>query len=678
MQSRDLETTEETEVNGDFFGILSSFILAKFFGGRLNVLYSCVKVGEKKFKTRRTGLIGTFVRTLTQPEKYTRGTCRKLCPDLCACFSDGYDKKLLLRTCECKGSGVVCGKNALCASNKCVCKEGFTGNGLTCCGASLLDQFLCSAPDNPSPSPAPSPSTDGKPGFTPDVTPPELLGIRALTPMFFETSIPNKPAKFNMTLVMSDDGSGCCSRIFARARSDAPFVYTLIQTISPPNIVRGRLEYNVTFRWPVFQQQEWNATYALYIELSDANYNLAKFNSTELARLGFPSQLQVWAIRDTSAPRLLDFKALSPTKVVFQPVTTQAAFSAKAKVDLQIVAQDDLSDLSYVRVKAQLPNGRIYEARANAPLQSARAPVTFNLTLNFEFGERNFSWVADLSVTIVDQFNNQVEIGKNELANRSLLNALELVLIPTPTRLLDFKALSPTRVVFQRVTTQAVFTTKAKVDLQVVAQDDVFDLSYVRVKAQLSNGRIFEARANAPLQSARAPVTFNVTLNFEFGERNFSFVADLSVTLVDQFNNQVEIGKNELANRLFPNALELVLIATPPELVNFTVTPLVLNYTRTVRMRFVVKHGTYRFSIGTGDFSRSTAIAYQYAFLGTAPSSTLNISEYSPFVIMSFSEVPLTIFKMSIMLSDVYGLKRAYSSEELMALGFPGNVTILA
>jgi hypothetical protein len=256
-----------------------------------------------------------------------------------------------------------------------------------------------------------------------------------------------------------------------------------------------------------------------------------------------------------------------------------------------------------------------------------------------------------------------------------LLNALELVLIPTPTRLLDFRALSPTKVVFQP-TTQEV--TKAKVDLQVVAQDDVFDLSYVRVKAQLSNGRIFEARANAPLQSARPPVTFNVTLNFEFGERNFSFVADLSVTLVDQFNNQVEIGKNELANRLLPNALELVLIATPPELANFTVTPSVFNYSRSGVVRMVVKRGAYPVSLCTVDFFKGTTRANQVAFPGTAPSNALNTSEYSKPVVFLFSELPMTIFKMSIVLLDVYGLKRAYSSEELMALGFPGNVTILA
>jgi hypothetical protein len=44
---------------------------------------------------------------------------------------------------------------------------------------------------------------------------------------------------------------------------------------------------------------------------------------------------------------------------------------------------------------------------------------------------------------------------------------------------------------------------------------------------------------------------------------------------------------------------------------------------------------------------------------------------------MGISKGPMTIFKIGIVLIDVYGLKQVYSLEELMALGFPGNVTIL-
>jgi hypothetical protein len=140
----------------------------------------------------------------------------------------------------------------------------------------------------------------------------------------------------------------------------------------------------------------------------------------------FPSVIKVVnnAPKDTEPPKLLNFKAITPTKMDLSSGPTSVTF--------QVVVQDDIAGFEFGEVSAVQPSanpkflrcpGRSTQFGRNLPPNGGK-PLTFNVTVDLDGCEAN-TYV--LGITLVDTVRNRDYIDNNKLATRGFVANVTLV-----------------------------------------------------------------------------------------------------------------------------------------------------------------------------------------------------------------------------------------------------------
>jgi hypothetical protein len=150
----------------------------------------------------------------------------------------------------------------------------------------------------------------------------------------------------------------------------------------------------------------------------------------------------------------------------------------------------------------------------------------------------------------------------------------------------------------------------------------------------------------------------------------------LTLTLFDSYNNMIQIPRSDLTSRSLLSSLEFVSTPKLPELLNLTITATKINEICTLETTIVVQRGAFAVVRGSIMFTNGQA-SYSSAFAPINPQNTLNVSQYTASTKVSQSDASQT-FQFHVVLSDDFSNARSFSSNELIASGFPGSVKVPA
>jgi Bacterial Ig-like domain len=251
---------------------------------------------------------------------------------------------------------------------------------------------------------------------------------------------------------------------------------------------------------------------------------------------------------DTAPPELVDLIALNSTTV---DVTYQ-----NAAIAMYVVVQDILSGFDSGYVAVYDSEESIFLASDSFALIKpiAATPITFSLTLTFQSTTPSGNYT--LEVYLVDAVGNEIDIPADSLLKKSLPAYVEVVNLNsesdrTPPKLLNFTAVSPTRI--------NVTSDENVVDFALVVRDETSSTISGTVGANFydsdtDDSSFFDTSFTTFVPNIGEPVQLTVRLPIpEFVQpANYS----LLVSLFDS-KNFVYIQSDELARNGFTNALEL-------------------------------------------------------------------------------------------------------------------------
>jgi hypothetical protein len=226
-----------------------------------------------------------------------------------------------------------------------------------------------------------------------DTTAPILTAF-SFTPTSINTA--SAPATVQASFSATDDLSGIQAIAVTWFNPNQSVWYGNTATFNGPLQTSG----TVSVTLPQFSQ---SGIWTPDVELVDMAGNMRLLSSSEIAALGFPTQLTVASVADVTAPILTAF-SFTPTSVVTAsaPATVQASFSAT----------DDLSGIQAIAVTWFNPNQSVWygnTATFNGPLHTSG---TVSVTLP-QFSQSG-TWTPE--VELVDMVGNMRLLSSSEIA----------------------------------------------------------------------------------------------------------------------------------------------------------------------------------------------------------------------------------------------------------------------
>ena len=241
----------------------------------------------------------------------------------------------------------------------------------------------------------------------PDITPPELLSLTALSPLTIDTS--ESDQSVSLQVEFQDDLSGIeYAYVSAYFEDESGWNSAGEWCYMEGGPVAGvPVSCDVEL---VFEQNFRNGNYSLSVILYDAVDNSGSYDAEDLEALGFPSYVTVEnGNPDITPPELLSLTALSP-------LTIDTSESDQS-VSLQVEFQDDLSGIEYAYVSAYFEDESGWNSAGEwcymegGPV--AGVPVSCDVELVFEqyFRDGNYS----LSVILYDAVDNSGSYDAEDL-----------------------------------------------------------------------------------------------------------------------------------------------------------------------------------------------------------------------------------------------------------------------
>jgi hypothetical protein len=371
-----------------------------------------------------------------------------------------------------------------------------------------------------------------------DDTAPQLVRIRAISPLTVNVSA--GPATFKFELTAKDDLSGFKEAEVSFKYEDVDggsvesfetFPDSTLDTSGKP------VAMNITWE---FDARTPTGKHELQITLSDEANNKVTFDSEDLSRLGYPSEVNVVNTNtDFEAPELIDVKALSPTTV---DVSREAG-----EVKIQVTVRDDGVGFKLGSVSIVEPENFVNISVAEFSITpTADVALTFNLTLPIPRYLQSGSY--DIAITLIDAVSNEF-YPFDSTAELFSIDVINSGTVDTePPELLDFTLLTPTTVdPLTKVTTMT---------FQVEASDELSGMRLVVVS--LEGPQYYEiVEVIGKTAVTGKPWTVNATFVFK---ENFAWSDEykFDVYLFDDVANLVYITSDELAELGFVSTLPLV------------------------------------------------------------------------------------------------------------------------
>jgi hypothetical protein len=388
------------------------------------------------FQTVSTSRLSGFFRLLSggkEPSSDMKGACNDMCKDLCpvSCY-----KSFKIEGSKCTCNDFKCSGNAICnGSDKCQCKNGFNGNGFTCCdtsaGSALVGATCVFSPIAPPSVPiapvAPAPKSPmaptNKPVLAPrapvngrlDLLPPKLLQFSASSSTSVDVS--SADAKIDFEITLQDDRSGLAQvYVTAFTKYQNPFVD--ISSFPPADGKPVQLKFSM----PISKYIP-SGFWPLYVYAVDVAGNELELDGRMLADLNYPYDIEVINSKgnnDTAPPKLLNLVASTPLTVNSTRNTTD--------ILLQLTVQDDFSGVNGVNLQASgpsfVPVSTLFDGDRSVAFTSG-VPLLANVTVTIRQGTvpGNYS----LSVTLLDRADNRIQFSQLNLTSLGFPSTIRVV-----------------------------------------------------------------------------------------------------------------------------------------------------------------------------------------------------------------------------------------------------------
>jgi Bacterial Ig-like domain len=419
-----------------------------------------------------------------------------------------------------------------------------------------------------------------------DVSPPKLLSLVALTPTTVNASSALRSVTYQV--VVQDTISGIASVYLSASSSDGS------SSIYDPNFFSGYQENPIAGQPAKFnisleaKQSTKPGKYLLRLELSDAAGNYASLNAEKLAAMNAPSTIEVINPEyDGQPPELKDLVLLSSSKVNVS--------LAPAKIELQVLVQDDISGFKYGTVELYTPDIESSDGEV-APVQTARASGVLRRTSERISGTGNerdlsegyiYSYMISnatfaagkkvagkamaynvsltipkfvmpgayvLNINLFDFADNSAYFDPSVLSSLSFPSKIEVsnkIVDNEPPVLVSLTTRSPLVV--------DVTSGPVTVNFQAVALDALSGVQYGYggISGPGESYDFFnstEIKFDEPI--AGKPVAFNISFTLEPNLR--SGVYTLAVAVVDASFQYIELFSKDLISRGFPGNLTIV------------------------------------------------------------------------------------------------------------------------
>jgi hypothetical protein len=258
-----------------------------------------------------------------------------------------------------------------------------------------------------------------------DITPPKLIDLKALTPL--KVDIRNGPATIKLQAILQDDVSGIqYARAFATlstASSSPPFA-------QPPFKQFAILDTSPQV-WEIsllFDNLDYYTSGNYNLSLSFDDYasprNTVTITTEELAKRNLPCAIQVVSkvLNETTPPRLLNFTALTSTKIDLSTGPTS--------VDFQVVAQDDGGGVTSGELQASIwprdadPACQTLFSKFGPTLPIVGKPALFKISVDFAGCPARTYY---LTLYLVDAYGNYKGFFVEDLLARGFPGVVDVV-----------------------------------------------------------------------------------------------------------------------------------------------------------------------------------------------------------------------------------------------------------
>jgi hypothetical protein len=546
-----------------------------------------------------------------------------------------------------------------------------------------------------------------------DVSPPILKKIE-ISPLSVNVTL--RPATIEIKLLVQDDASGVQSvdaslinptnfDVFSRLSA---YYYSDVPVAGTPVPISMSLEV------PRFTR---SGRYELKLRVSDVRGNTLSYNSDGANKAVFIDIFNT--LEDVSPPKLLSLVARTPTTV--------NASSAVRSVKYEVVVQDDLSGTRdvYLSAYSSPPDGEssifdpIYSGYQETPIAGQLAK--FNVSLEVKQSTKPGKYLLNLYLS--DAAGNSVSLNAEKLAAMNVSTTI-VVVNPEydglPPQLKDL-VLSSSKV--------NVSLAPAKIDLQILVQDDSSGFKYGTVELYTPDIQSSDRGEVAPAQTAFASGVVRrksernsrtgkerdlseESFAYEFLVSNATFTASkkvagkamaynvsltipkfvlpgayfINVNLFDFAENSDYFDSRALSSLSFPSKIEVsnkIVDSEPPVLVSFTTrSPLVVDVTSgpvTVEFQAVARDAlsgvAYAYSAISGpgksyDFYNSTEVKFDEPIAGKPVTFAISFT-LEPSLRSGVYSLEVVVLDAAFQYIDLY-------SNDLFSLGFAGNLTIIS
>ena len=386
-----------------------------------------------------------------------------------------------------------------------------------------------------------------------DTTPPDLVNFE-VSPLAIDTSTGN--ASVSVRIEASDNFTGFGAGTGSGNGS--------IQILSPSGQPVGRATLPITggtslepiFEFDlVFPQFSEQGTWDISLVLVDNLFNASNFSSDDLAKLGFPSTIEVTSIEDSTPPRLLNFEVT--------PLSINTTNNS-ATISVRIEAEDDISGfgsggMGLSPCSSGNSSLRI-DSPSGQPVMRDCLPITGGTNLapifefDLEFPQFSETGTWEITLTLVDKVFNSLLIENTDLFKLGFPSTVEVTSLDdsTPPALINFE-----------VNPLVVNTVdgSSKICIRVESRDDMSGFQTGSIMVESPSGQ--------PVGLGSIPVTGGTNLEpvsqfeLEFPQFSEPGIWDISLELVDNVFNTSMFSANNLANLGFPSTVEVTTDSVP-------------------------------------------------------------------------------------------------------------------
>jgi hypothetical protein len=545
-----------------------------------------------------------------------------------------------------------------------------------------------------------------------DVSPPILKKIE-ISPSSVNVTL--RPATIDIELLVQDDTSGVES---VDASLMIPTGFEVYQSLSAyyySNFPVAGTPVSISMSL-VVPRYTRSGRYELSLQVNDVSGNTLSYNSAGASKALFIDIFNT--LEDVSPPKLLSLVARTPTTV--------NASSALRSIKYEVVVQDDLSGITDVYLSGSLDgSSSIYDPIFSGYQETPVAGQPAKFIINLEAKQSTKPGKYLLGLQLRDAAGNSDFLNAERLAAMNVSTAI-VVVNPEydgqPPELKDLVLLSSSKV--------NVSLAPAKIDLQLLVQDDISGFKYGTVElytpnipsidggevapAQMagnfgvarraSGGRsgigkerrlsdgsesyyaslIANANFTASTKVAGKARAYNVSLTIPKFVMPGTYV--LNVILFDFADNSAYFDSRILSRLSFPSKIDVsnkIVDSEPPVLVSFTTrSPLVVNVTSgpvTVTFQAVAFDALSGVQFGYGsisgpgksyDFANFTEVKFDAPIAGKPVAFNISFT-LEPNLRSGVYSLAVAVMDASFQYIEVF-------SKDLKSRGFVGNLTVVS